>query len=437
MNTATFLGTAGRAFVYKGSGRFETALYTLIVDKLVGVWAGLGALALGGLVGWLAWGGGPGIGWLALILVLPLAWGLAGSRGVASLLMLGYFLGGARGLPAGAVVFFGEDAPVWFGFVLYFLACLLLTLPFVLLWSASARRGVLWLRFVLAVLISVVPPLGIVGWVSPLSVAGVLFPALGWVGALLTLAVLGALVARCWRGLVLLALMAVASNVLIFCLGEAKVPRGWIGVDTSFSRLSSAGSDDASQLLAAMRRVEAVKRFALSVPADSVAVVPETVLGLFDGVAGFSLLDTEKALRARGSRVLVGAEVPMSRGLGGQYMNSVLVLGAKRGEDRFAVQGIPVPVSMWKPWADNGAVADVFGRGNKITVSGVRVGVVVCYEQVLAYSLLWNFFGKTDVLVAVSNIWWARGTSIPAVQRQMVGVFGRLFGVPVVVARNS
>lgn len=216
-------------------------------------------------------------------------------------------------------------------------------------------------------------------------------------------------------------------------LVAAKPPPGWQGVDTNFAQLASGGTDDAGQVLASMRRVKWVQAFAQTVPPHSVRVLPETVLGSFDGVSRFSLAETQAALAARGSRLLVGAELPQPNG---QFQNGVLVLGAKDGEAAAAVQNIPVPISMWNPWLANGAVADVFGRGNLVEVNGVRAGVIVCYEQVLAYSLLWLLSGHPDVIVAVSNVWWARTTSIPVIQQQMVDSFGRLFGVGVVLARN-
>jgi apolipoprotein N-acyltransferase len=217
-------------------------------------------------------------------------------------------------------------------------------------------------------------------------------------------------------------------------LNDVRAPAGWQGVDTNFSRLSSAGSDDAGQLLAAMKRVEWVRKFAERMPAHSVRVLPETVLGSVDGMAELALHDAQATLMARGSRLLAGAELLQADG---RYQNAVMVLGAKAGEQRMAVQNIPVPVSMWRPWAPDGAVADVFGMGNVIEVNGARSGVVVCYEQLLPFSLLWVMMSRPDVIVAVSNVWWARETSIPDIQRQTVDAFGRLFGVAVVAAKNS
>jgi apolipoprotein N-acyltransferase len=62
--------------------------------------------------------------------------------------------------------------------------------------------------------------------------------------------------------------------------------------------------------------------------------------------------------------------------------------------------------------------------------------VVICYEQLLSWSMLKAVSGTPDVLVGAANGWWAKDTSIPAIQREMMRAYGRLFGVGVVMAGN-
>jgi hypothetical protein len=348
--------------------------------------------------------------------------------------MLGYYLAGARGLPPGAVVFFGDEAPRWWGLAMWFGASTLLSMPFAIFWShLPSKRAV---GFVLAILVCLVPPLGIVGWLSPLSVSGILFPSTGWLGLAMTVALFFVLVFSRDRLIigvpVALVVAAAAFNGVAMRAGPVADKR-WLGFDTSFPKLSSAGGDHASQLLASMERIDWLRGVIADMPAGATLVLPETVLGRFDGVAQAMLIHAEEELVAKNSKVLVGAELP---GDAGRYKNAVVVLGAQRGEERAAVQGIPVPVSMWKPWALDGAQADLLARGNTITVGEHRVGVTVCYEHLLAYSLLLLMWDNADMVAAVSNVWWARDTNIPQIQFQSVHAFARLFGVPVVSARN-
>lgn len=405
--------------------------YTETVDKLQNWFFAFLYLVCGGLVGVLVWGHEAEIWRLGLLLFLPVVWGMSNTRMSGTMLMFGYYLMGARGLPGGAGVFFGDNAPWWMGWGLWFGACILLTVPFWLFWIED--RGFRAWRFVVALCVSAVPPLGLIGWISPLSMGGVVFPGMGWVGIGLVLWLYWGLVCGIWRLALGMLGIAIIAN-LIAMERVIHLPSHWQGVDTHFPRLSSGGADDAGQLLAAMQRVEWVKQFAESVPADSVRILPETVLGSYDALTEVNLSSVNHDLAARRSRILVGTELPAADG---RYENAVLVLGASNNDNRAASQSVPVPVSMWKPWSSTGAIANVWGHGGVITVQGLRAGVLICYEQLLAFSILWMMVEKPTVLVAVSNVWWARDTSIPAIQGQMMLAFGRLFGVGVIGAKNG
>lgn len=384
-----------------------------------------GLFLLSGLAaGSLAWGDGQESWRLLWIALLPVLWGQAQSRWSASLLMLGYYLGGARGLPGGASVFFG-DSSAWIGYTCYLGACLFLALPFFLLWSPTGKG---W-RFTLAACASVLPPLAFVGWINPLAVAGALFPALGWVGLMLTVVMMAVLAAQSLKWVIALSFIAVLSNAIYVA---PAAPAGWSATDTHFAKLGSGGG--ISQVIDSFRRVDWLVKYAETVPANSVRILPETVIGPVGMSAKYQMSILSAELAKRGSRVLAGGELDQADG---RYLNALLVLGAQNQEDRQAVQGIPVPVSMWHPFGKSGAVADVWGHSGLIDVAGKKAGVLICYEQLLTYSVLWMMTDKPDVLVGASNLWWVTDKTIPVIQAQMMQAYGRLFGVPVVRAVNA
>lgn len=412
------------------AGRSRRSLQSRLKWNMQGELRILFSLVAGAVVGWLTWGRGESVWGLAGLLVLPLVWGTSRSRWEGLALMLAYYLAGARGLPGGAVVFFGDAAPRWWGLAMWLGASSLLCMPFALCWSrVPARRAS---GFLLALFVCLMPPLGIVGWLNPLSVAGILFPSGGWLGLAMAVALHVVLVLRKWRLIATLGLAAALANAGAWH-SDASTPNRWLGFDTAFSKLSSAGTDQASQLLASIGRIEWLRRVIAEMPANVTLVLPETVLGRYDGVAQTMLSQAEAELVAKNSRVLVGAELP---GDNARYKNAVVVLGAQQRDDRAAIQGIPVPISMWKPWSDDGAHADLLARASTIMVDGSRVGVSICYEQLLAFSMLRLMADKPDVIAAVSNVWWARSTNIPVIQFQSVHVFARLFNVPVIAAKN-
>ena len=393
----------------------------------------------GGMVGWATWGTGEDLLALLCVVVLPVAFGIAKSRWIAGALMLGYYMAGARGLPGGAAVFFGDAAPWGYGWALYGAACVLLALPYMALWSFNkTTRG--W-RFLTATIVVAVPPIGLLGWCNPLTVAGTLFPGTGWIGLLLTSTLFLLLAgspqppALKQRYVPLFVIAALGLN-----LGSTKpaIPGGWIGVDTSFARLASAGNDDAGQVLASMARVQWVKQFAETVAANETVVLPETILGSYGGIAEFNLWPVGEQLAARGSRLLVGAELPQTDG---RYFNSLLVLGdggVGTVGNVFIRQGIPVPVTMWLPWSkSDGAIGDIWGKDSTIVLNGQHITGLICYEQLLPWAILQRLVQAPTIVVAASNVWWARNTSIPVIQRQTVSAFARLFGVPVVGAVNG
>ncbi|MCP4932902.1 MAG: hypothetical protein GY927_01560, partial [bacterium] len=142
-----------------------------------------GLLVVTGLTSYLAWHGETKL--IAAVLFLPALWAVAPNRLAAWFVVLTYYLVAARDIPAGAAIFFGEGSVL--GWPLLIGASLILSIPYALLWKQSPG---FW-RFSFALLLVALPPIGIVGWTSPLTVAGLLFPGMGWIGLAAALLLLG------------------------------------------------------------------------------------------------------------------------------------------------------------------------------------------------------------------------------------------------------
>jgi ABC-type proline/glycine betaine transport system permease subunit len=82
----------------------------------------------------------------------------------------------------GAKIFFGrhvtpiEILVLWLGFAG------VLGVPWALFWSRNPKIRIWTVPFV--ILLLAVPPLGVIGCASPLTVAGIAFPGFGWLGSL-------------------------------------------------------------------------------------------------------------------------------------------------------------------------------------------------------------------------------------------------------------
>ena len=388
---------------------------------------GLFLVASSALCGF-AWGHN-GFAWLiGLAAVVPLLWHWSVSRWWAGAVALAYYLAGSRGLPFGAGIFFAESAPAWFSWALWLGAGLVNALPWLVLWSQNPRRQAWTLPAVLV--LTALPPLGFIGWTNPLTAAGVVFPGLGFIGLAFLLVGLVAVVLQRWPVAVLVASVAVAANVsAALWVKPAPWSAFWSGQDTHFARLQTDAKPD---LLGEGQRVMQILMIAGQVEPGRVVVLPETVLPRVrqgNQFAASMLADVSDRLKAKGSAILVGAEVAAP---GQPLQNALVALGDAGGP---LVQRVPVPIGMWRPWAAESIAADPLASGVG-EVAGRKVAYSICYEQLLVFPLLVSMTNGPDLIVGAANDWWARDTSIPIIQGQALDAWGKLFGVPVVRSTN-
>lgn len=381
-----------------------------------------GALVAAGAVLGLTWGNGP---IMVLSALLPLLWHAASTRWNAGSVVLAYYLVASRGLPFGAGIFFAETAPAWFGWALWFAVGAISAGVWTAAWRADPVRRASGAP--LALLITALPPIGLLGWTNPLTAAGLLFPGLGFVGIAFMLLAAYFLACRRREVVAMLAGAAVIANVCaIVWPAPAPAVQGWTGIDTEFQKLQ-AGS--ASNLAA---RLQLVIDLAQDMKPGQVAVLPETLLPAADPRLLYVKLlldDAAATLQSKNAVILVGTELETP---GKPRQNALVALG---GGGRPLVQRVPVPIGMWRPWSAETYAADPLGAGVG-TVHGTRIAYAICYEQVLVFPIVRSMVERPAVLVGAANDWWARETSIPAIQSQALEAWGRLFGVPVVQATN-
>ncbi|MFV8647142.1 nitrilase-related carbon-nitrogen hydrolase [Ralstonia pseudosolanacearum] len=384
-------------------------------------------LAVAGALCGFAWGH-EGLPWLAgLAAFVPLLWSLAGSRWWAGAVALAYYLAASRGLPFGVGIFFAASAPALFGWALWLAAGLVNTAPWLLLWSASPRRQAWTLPA--ALLLTALPPVGLIGWVNPLTAAGWWFPGLGFFGLAGLVAVFVLVVLQRWPAVAALGGMAVVANIIALQAQPMEWAAAWSGHDTTFARLQTAA---ARNFLTEGQRMAQVMMLAAQLAPGRVLVLPETVLPPVrqgDAFNASMLADLSAQLKAKGSVILVGAEMSIP---GHPIRNVLVALGSNTAP---LVQRVPVPIGMWRPWVADSIAADPFGKGIG-SVAGRRVAYSICYEQLLTYPILVSMAYHPDLIIGAANDWWARNTSIPAIQGQALDTWGRLFGVPVVRSAN-
>ncbi|ODT64901.1 MAG: conjugal transfer protein TraB [Pelagibacterium sp. SCN 63-23] len=372
----------------------------------------VGASATLGIVGW---SGNPSA--LPLAMAFPALWSLAGSRASAAFVAAAYFLGASRGLPEGVSIFFGSD--LLLGLALWVIASLAFVGVHAACWTAQDG----WhrpIRYTIANVLMSLPPLGIVGWANPLTAAGIVFPGWGWLGLSVAMALLMlATTKHRWPAVAIVGVFFLASVVL--WVEPENRPR-WVGIDTGFS----AGREQYADYQQQVASIGLVK--AAAADGASFVVLPESALGIWT--------PTTEALWRES---LVGMPVTVIGGgvvLQANGYENLMITVTSAGSNELYRQRMPVPISMWQPWSAGGADADFF-RNPVVELTGIRLAILLCYEQLLVWPVLQSIWMQPDMILATGNAWWTGSTNILPIQRAASVAWARLFNLPLTMAHNA
>ncbi len=377
----------------------------------------VGASALAGYLGW----SGSALA-LPVSAAFPFLWSLSASRRTAAAVSAAYFLAASRGLPQGVAAFYQSD--ILPGLGLWLVASLGFIFVHASLWTGKVG----WarpIRYVLAMVITAMPPFGILGWAHPITAAGILFPGWGWIGLFLMAAGLAVLTTR-YRPAAAIAFGGLWLSSAA-CWTSTNLDRDWQGVDLQFG--NSLGRDVSLARYHALVATILAQRYA----GTSVVVLPESALGFWTPTTERWWIDQ---LKGTGTSLVAGAAVVTGTGY-----DNVLVHVTPAGGEVVYRERMPVPGSMWQPWSQftggaGGARAQFFANPT-IDMDGRRVAPLICYEQLLVWPILQSMLFDPDVIVAVGNGWWTAGTSIIAIQRASVEAWARLFDKHLVMSFNT
>jgi len=369
------------------------------------------------------------LAWSGHIAALPLSFGflilalLQADRWATSSVALAYYASSTWPLVPGAKSFFGAHFSLLGGTVLWVGGSVLLAMPWALFhfrrWPAR------FLSVPLALVATSVPPLGLIGWASPLTSAGILFPGTRWAG-ILGILFLPALIVRFPRWGTLVTGLLIACTNWVYP-GDPAPPTSWEAVDTKFGRSELELADPFREF----QHAQWIEQRALNSRAK-VIVFPETIVPRWnDGTEAF-WGPTLANLAVQGKTIIFGTTVPVVASA--KRLNSIMVRGANVPASFF--QRIPPPISMWKPFSRSGFPLRLTGQGS-IPVAGERPAVLICYELLLTWPVLSASWEHPTILVGVANDYWASQTRIPAVQRAALDAWARLFSLPGLLAVNT
>ena len=369
-------------------------------------------------IGAVAWSGH--LFTLLALLALPKVFSTAKAPAQRLTVLGCYYAASIWPIIPGATQFFGDDArmhPLSI-VILWFVSAVVLTLPWVWL-LLTPRMNAEWALPIGLCLTALLPT----GIVNPLTVAGVLFPGLSWAGLIATIILFGTL-SRYRVPSLLLAVM-LAAICYVSHPGSPTIPPAWQGHNTELG-----GSELSKQTpMALYKAVVYVQETALDSNAP-IQVFPEGVINHWTPSADVFWQSTYSELQRNHQSILFGAEENLPHR--GQYRNKLLLRGQYTATFQ---QRVPIPYAMWRPWDNIGVPIHYFGP-SILSVGPNRAAPIICYEQLLVAPILISVEHHPEVIVAIANDYWTKGTYIAEIQQSAIEAWSRLFWIPVVSATN-
>jgi hypothetical protein len=379
-------------------------------------------IALGAIPGlaWILGGAGPIGPLLSVLLVAAIAIGRNPVERLTA--ALSYYATGCWPI-VGAVAGYWGTGHAGIGFLAWAACSVGLAIP----WALVAN----WRGLLFALVATALPPLGVVGWLSPLNAAGMLFPGMGWIGLAVAVAAMLAmhtalpaltgqgrpgLFADISRSMLLFAvIVAIGANVLA---SPASTPPGWVGVQTHI--VPSKGN-----VLRAIQNNQSIIDAGLAQGKGAkVVIFPEAVL--------------ENWLP--GTRRQFAEAVPPRQIwlIGAQVGRSDAVVAVTHG--RATAMPLTKAAGLllggdWQPW-NKDTLRPAWWQ-SVFNLDGQRVWAAICVEQVQPWTWLEAMWQRPTVIVAQSNAWWAApGSAAPGIQDASTRAWARLMGMGVVGAVN-
>jgi apolipoprotein N-acyltransferase len=354
------------------------------------------------LIGAIAWRGPLPL--LALSILLPWLVFRQETRKKAACAAGGYFL--AASIPIIEVwKTFSPDQPAQ-GVLIWAIASAILTLPWALFWNAN-RSQQIW-RIPAALAISILPPIGLIGWASPLAATGVLLPGTGFAGLAATS--LAPVYPKLAATAILIANLTFHSPTDpsgIAAINTIEVPERYVKEESARTAIHSAKAE--------------------------ILILPEGAVHRWTEATEAFWAPTIQRLHQEQRTALIGAGIHIPGST--EFKNTAITIG--EWQTKPFEQRIPIPLGMWKPFGPADGVQLNLTGPSTLQVGPHRLAILICYEQLLVWPILQSALEKPTLMVGISNATWTKQTKIPAAQEACLEAWSRLFGIPYLSAVNS
>ena len=369
--------------------------------------------AMTALIGGLGWSGNPALHFLALL--YPFVY-IHSRRRLDTLSAVFYYASSTWPIIPGAQSFFqtghhlGKPIAIWIAITA------LGSLPWILFY----HRRFLPLSAIAALLALALPPMGLVTVAHPLIATGLWYPGTRWFGLALPLILIAA--HRRLETPLVFAVLILASLAVHARFARPIADPHIVAVDTKIGNGSGSGAQAAEHRL---------QQIALAHP-NALLIFPESVIPDWSAAHDARWASTFAQLSAQRTGILIGTTIPIPN----TQANRNVLLSRGFTEHLSYVQRVPIPLGMWQLGDSRHSFPLSLRFPATIRVWNRRAGVLLCYEQMTFWPAVETMARSPEMLIAPSNLYWARDTSIPAIQHLAAQDWADLWMIPLYEARN-
>jgi hypothetical protein len=374
--------------------------------------------ATNGAIGALGWSGRPSLHFFAL--VFPFVY-LQSRRRLDSLSALFYYGAATYVVIPGSTVFFHSGRNPVLPILIWAALTLLGAGPWIIFYS----RQWLPVSAIAAIVVLALPPLSLVTVAHPIIATGQWFPGTRWFGLCLPLFLIAAYDQAC--DLAVITILIAASILTHTRFTRPSPDPRVIAVNSEFGITPQhhlSGSALESQ-------EASLQHLALTHP-DALVILPESVIPDWSPMHEARWAITFARLKEQHTGLLIGTTIPIPN----TEANRNVLLSRGFTERLSYVQRVPVPLGMWQPGSEHNGFPLMLRFPATIRIWNHRAGVLICYEQLIVWPALQTLAHNPDLLIAPSNVYWASGTTIPAIQHIAAQDWADLWSIPLYEASN-
>ena len=365
------------------------------------------------LIGGLGWSGNPALHFLALL--YPFVY-IHSRRRLDTISAVFYYAASTWPIIPGAQSFFGTGHHLGKPIAIWIAITALGSLPWILFY----HRRFLPLSTAAALTVLALPPLSLVTVAHPLIATGLWFPGTHWFG--LTLPLILLTVQRCLGTPLVFSILILSSLAVHARFVRPVADSHIVAVNTNFGSEHGAGAQEAERKL---------QQIALAHP-NALLIFPESVIPDWSAAHEARWASTFTQLSTQHTGILIGTTIPIPN----TEASRNVLLSRGYSEHLSYVQRVPIPLGMWQLGESRSGFPLSLRFPAAIRVWNHRAGVLLCYEQMAFWPAVETMARGPEMLIAPSNLYWARGTSIPAIQHLAAQDWADLWAIPLYEARN-